>query len=386
VTGTPWVVTPALLEQLSSELLGLQFQPTARVDGRYERYSLDFEGDRQSRSVVIPLDPESVDFVELGLEAIAKASDVADSLGRSSNFLNALASTHQVDVVRFARDVPSRDGSIRWDEGERLFASARGSLTVAAKTAFERQAAFGRELKGVGQRFMESVRMGQTEVGSFVVTAFSPVDAIIIKTVSRKSSPQMPAVEESVTGRDVTSTLNEALGATLEIVSDKRLQATASAFESAVKFGVSRELLTSLADGVGKSGAVQVQLSGPKRGQAALVGVHVFEASQTESIRMGARRLAQAFPRQTVELVGRVEVLSRPKPGEFGIVRLEVVEGSAAKSVKIRLTEAQFEIAASSIAKERFVRVQGTQEREGDTFWMYNPRIVTTDDGRTRLI
>jgi hypothetical protein len=386
VTPSQWHVTPALLEQLASELLALQFHPTARIAGRYERYSLDAGQNQPSRSVLIPLDPTSVDFVELGREAIMQASDVAESLGRSSNFLNALASGHQVDVVRFAREVASNDGSIRWDEGERLFASARGSLTVAAKTAFERQAAFGRELKGVGQKYMESVRMGQTEVGSFVVTAFSPVDAVIVRPPQQDKSPSSVVVEESVTGRDVTSTLNEALGATIDIVTDKNLQAIASAFESAVKFGVSRELLTSLADGVGKSGSVQVQLTGPARGQAALVGLHVFEASQTESIRKGARSLAVAFPKHPVELVGRVEVLSRPRPGEFGIVRLEVVEGSTARSVKIRLNEEQFEIAASSISKERFVRVKGTQEREGDTFWMYNPRIVTTDDGHTRLI
>jgi hypothetical protein len=73
-----------------------------------------------------------------------------------------------------------------------------------------------------------------------------------------------------------------------------------------------------------------------------------------------------------------VTVIERPKRGAPGVVRLKVLGGSEAKTLTVRLTEEQFEVATEAIKAERVLSVSGRQEREGRTYWLYDASDLVT--------
>ncbi|WP_449215631.1 hypothetical protein [Streptomyces alfalfae] len=68
--------------------------------------------------------------------------------------------------------------------------------------------------------------------------------------------------------------------------------------------------------------------------------------------------------------------LERPKPGEPGVVRLDVFSGSRAKKMRVRLKVEDYDLAVDAHRNNLALRIRGRQEVEGRYFWLYDPEIL----------
>ena len=79
------------------------------------------------------------------------------------------------DELFFAEEAPTVRGSIPWRIGEKLHDTAREALRAAAKSSGDHLPHFGHKGAALAQRYIDGVRMGQTEHGSYIITALVPV-------------------------------------------------------------------------------------------------------------------------------------------------------------------------------------------------------------------
>jgi hypothetical protein len=82
--------------------------------------------------------------------------------------------------------------------------------------------------------------------------------------------------------------------------------------------------------------------------------------------------LATLEPTAYVRLIGWVSLVSRPSRRQSGVVRLRVVQGSEARSVQVRLTANQYELAAGAVTRDQGIAVSGRLEKEGNRYWLYD--------------
>lgn len=217
--------------------------------------------------------------------------------------------------------------------------------------------------------------MGQTQVGSYVVTAFAP--ALEVFSVSESASSKSDLRVESFTGRQVTNAIVQGLEASLEAVGHFHATGSMSGFTEGVKRGVSRELAVALKKLTAHTDSADVTVEvAPESTLMGSTGpetrAFVFLARDYPVLEKAAVRLASLDEPRRVNVTGWLSVVARPKRGEAGLVKMKVLKGSAARTLQIRLPEDQFETAASAIASDRAVTVSGRQEKEKNRHWLYD--------------
>lgn len=367
--------------------------------GSYSRWVLPtVAGVTEPASVIIPLDRRNADFTELLEEALSRLRQLA-STHRPWAMPVLRELTHAPgDELRFRKNIPTTRGAVPWSAGEELFSGARGILVAGAKARLSRQAYYGQKNGRFAKRFLESVLMGQTEEGSYIVTAFTPPTQKFPERETQEISPPFSDVP-SYTGREITETVVSALTATEEALEHFQNTNSLSAFTAGVQAGVSRELTESLHSIVRDTTEAEVEVLWslePVMIEDARPAdrAFVFTGNQAPILERASLELSTATPSEYVQVTGWVSVVARPKRGEPGLIRLKVISGSEAATLQVRLNEEQFEIATTAIAQELGLSVTGRQEREGNRYWLYNASRLRTvelsDDpaswGRERLI
>jgi hypothetical protein len=359
--------------------------------GRYGRWTLTGPADAPEQTLLVPLDAARGDYAELLTEVLGELKYLA-GIGRppAVRVLNALAAPG--DELRFTKSVPTVRGAVPWGTGEEVFAAARATLVAGAKARLSRRAYFGNAHGRFANRFLDDVLMGQTDVGSFVVAAFSRPERVF----PERDSPTAPLVAGvgTYTGRDITTSIATALQAVNAALADYRRDDRLEVFDESVREGVSRELSDAVRTLVTGSDGAEVSIDWAPSPQMALLEEPSppplrieFSPSDAPILERVATRLAASEPTEYVRVLGWVNVVARPERGQPGVVRVRVVSGSEARSVQVRLSEEQFEVAASAIAHEQGIVVSGRQEREGNRYWLYhasNLGVVELPERRAR--
>ena len=93
-----------------------------------------------------------------------------------------MRSRGSLDSTRWKKETALDAGVIAWDQGEALFLAARSQLVASAKSTREPRRYHGNTSAYVAKRFLESSFMGQTDIGSFIVTAYTPADPTSLKS------------------------------------------------------------------------------------------------------------------------------------------------------------------------------------------------------------
>jgi cystathionine gamma-lyase len=195
-------------------------------------------------SLVIPLDKEAPEFWELITAAVRDLSAGAGGdLWR--RLIEPRLVAEAVDQFQFRKEVAAPAGLIPWKLGEDLVRSARLTLASGAKTQVEKMRRFSNRLGQFSGRFLDSVLMGQTAVGSYIVTAYAPTDTAI-PVHSSAPAGAGAAGGRTARGRDITIAVANAVEATAEAPDHFHRTASLSAFEANVSRGVSVELSTAL--------------------------------------------------------------------------------------------------------------------------------------------
>jgi hypothetical protein len=220
--------------------------------------------------------------------------------------------------------------------------------------------------------------MGQTAVGSYVVTAYAPTGTSIALSSTQPKDLVLPGID-SVASRDVTASVAKALEAATEALVHYRATGTFSGFEAGIRTGLSYDLTVAL-HGVARDsdgGEIVVEWDpGQPSESGRESAIFEFNGSDAAVLESAASRLGVseegAVP---VSIVGRVHLLTKKHAGGPGVFGLETLVSSSRK-YRVRLTdEDQYHLATKAHDEDLALRVFGNLERDGMISWLYDANI-----------
>jgi hypothetical protein len=266
-------------------------------------------------TVLIPLDPSAPEYLETMRAALADIRHLA-AQGMWASNVSARLAVEPSDSFRFRVEGAASSGLISWSRGERLIYSARRILLAGAKTHIEPLSHYGNRLGRFANRYLESVLMGQTELGSYVITAYSPANGFVPisggKAIGRAPSEVQ---SDAASTRGIGVSIMAATEATKEAVEHYRSTGSLSGFEDLVPNGISYEMTIAIGDMVKDSNEAEISvawdpsLEVPPHAPASKVS---FSAADADVLMNASARLAADLSR-----VDRVAVARSYEADEF---------------------------------------------------------------------
>ncbi|MFF4889808.1 hypothetical protein [Micromonospora chersina] len=354
-----------LLEEAGWKLVGAR-------RGQYKRFAPPGLNDPSGfrGALIVPLDRSAPEFSQMMSAAVREVSNTdAGDLWRRVIQPRIIVDT--ADQFQFRKETHAPPGTISWRQGEELVSAARLALVAGAKSYVERLRRYSNRLGQFSNRFLDSVLMGQTGVGSYIVTAYAPTDAAIPVTNSGRVAQ----------GRDITLHVATALEATAEAVEHYRNTSSLSGFEAGVSRGVSFELATALEtlarDGDGGDITITWDSGADLFGNIP-DSRFAFSREDAQALARAATHLAadsEPTVRQTV--IGRIHLLTKKQLGGPGVFGLDSISGVVRK-VRVRLRDPEdYHRAVNAHDGDLILAVTGELERDGNMYWLLNAEILS---------
>jgi hypothetical protein len=197
-------------------------------------------GEATPFEALLAFDTSYRDYVQRMSELMATLSVAED---RSQLEIYSDLNAVSADVIRLrlmAKD--SVGGSVPLDQGVGLVEGARKLLEAAAGSAERPQAPYVSHTPKSVDNYIRGLRLGQTEIGSYVVTVLSRLP------LELKDALDGAKVLEEPFERKVTNRLAVSLGRAVEAAQQSMVDGSVAPFEAAVPFGVNANLCSALAD------------------------------------------------------------------------------------------------------------------------------------------
>lgn len=361
----------------------------------YQRLVPPGSDPRRDHAILIPLDSTAPEYGELMNDAMAELVRYRDVW---SSIAGAQAASGAADAVmaRSAAEAPA--GMIDWRAGERLFAGLGNILRAGAKAFVAPLPLFGSRHGRFANTFLDSVLMGQTGAGSFVVTAYAPsrqaftaprttyeeegAAELADANLLRVASPQ----RFSVRGRDITRSVARALYATTDALDEARNGAGPEAFSRRVPDGVSLELTRALGSIAADAPETDITIGwDPDVPAEELPSAFSFTRADHATLEQAQRHLALPGPAEPIAVTGYPYNLRhnlRQRGGDREIIDIEVVYGSGARRLRARFAfQTDVDRVVEAIRNGHAIRVTGDQVREGTTYWLHDARLSAVLSG-----
>lgn len=275
------------------------------------------------------------------------------------------------DVIRVRAPLADDDGSISLDAGVEMVAQARDMLLSAACAAKDPRAAYRAGRVKDAASYMERVRLGQTEQGSFIVNLLAPVPPAL----DEGQSSFWPIETDEPFERKVTRTLVKSLSAARLAAESAVRGGGMSAFQQAISSGVNANLCDALATLIAKGEGLEVSLTWartrptPERRRV----VH-FSESEGEIFKEAARQFRSMEPRPDETIEAFVVTLDRQPQAVEGRVALKTFMDGQAVSVRTTLPKELYHEAVQAHDNGHSVAITGDLKRNGQRWVLENPR------------
>jgi hypothetical protein len=336
-----------------------------------------------SVEVTAPRNARWRDYPRRVREVLAELSQLE---GRSERVIAQDIQRASRDIIRVRAVVDGRtDGSISLEDGALLARSARSLMLAAACAAYEPRRAYHSRKPQPATEYVKSLSMGQTEVGSFVLTVLSPVPPAFTQQAN------LPLVDAATTpdhyNRKVTRTLSTALGAVKQATEDSIVTGDITPFDEAVATGVSADLCESLGI-IGECAtvaAVTISLGwAPARPEPAHVPTHhEFTPDTLEYINAAGRSLRERSPVDGFEVLGIVIAIDRPTGDPYqasdslsGVATVLTDVDGRPRKVRIALLGDDWAKAHNAMKHGLLLSCCGELTREGKFFVLKSPRDI----------
>ncbi|HEU4410456.1 MAG TPA: hypothetical protein VFS43_34695 [Polyangiaceae bacterium] len=336
--------------------------------------------DESEAEAIVPLDPSLVDY---GRAMVNVAREVASVEGRppESVLRDLLRPRH--DVVRFALEGPiTQAGTIGLLDGAKLVGGAKKALLASACSVKKPRIYHPRLDLAEAEAFVRSCKLGQTEVGSFVLTVEAPLDA-----------RARPALGKEPLGRKAVAHLMRATAFLVEAIRQWGRDATgAAAFQTVFELepDLSANLCEALVEMMPSDESADLRLrtswSPLLAPPADMPSMVVIDRSMYEAIESVGNELRPKHGAQSEQFVGRVVELSGG-PDVSGALEGEVVlqaqHDDELLRVRVALGPEEYRHAVQAHLAQQFVSVRGVLRRGRRVHQLDNPGAFTiVDDGQ----
>lgn len=276
------------------------------------------------------------------------------------------------DLIRFRAPEAEEDGSIDLVRGVDLVQQSKDVVLAAACSTVSAQRFFRSGSNAKANEYLQTVKLGQTEQGSFVVTLYSPVPPTL---EGSNQASLWPEIESEPFGRQVTRTLVNAMSALLDAVAEVGRGSDIEAFERVVSKGVSANLCSAVSKFISDGEGLDFSLSWARtRPTSELRFRRLFSHSDAQILAEAARVLKdrQAFRNEV--LSGYITGLNREMAPTEGRVKLKTfVEGSP-RSVSVELPSELYSRAIEAHESKAEVKIEGDLEFKGQRWHLLSPR------------
>ena len=331
--------------------------------------------DHLDAEVVLPLSRSVKDYLpRLNDALVAVASferrgvlDVISDIGRM--FANVVT----VRVIHVDTD----NGTIPINDGVLLITKAKDLLSAAAQSIFAKRKHFTGKPTPDAKEYIDTLLLGQTEVGSYVVNVIAPIQGSPMAAGDAESTPLANAVSLNlVTGLDALAKASE------------RYQETGNLreFETTIVQGVSANMCDALLgfSGVKKNRAFEIKVR-PSEGPmfANETRTFMFDAPQVEVLEKASSYFKDDYVLTGRTLTGYVTKLSKPQEDEAGTITLDTQFDDINRKVRVELGKDDYHTAIIAHDTRQYVQCNGDIHVKSKTATLLHPqgfRIVGDSD------
>lgn len=339
--------------------------------------------------LIVPLNDGTDDARELLDEA---STSLFQRYGREYSqtleMIELMIARH-LDEVEVRRETPNGAGLIRWELGNEAIESTRGMLSASARAAISKKKRFAGAENVISEEYLSQCYMGQTKVGSYVVTALTPAEADIL-TSRAKPDPKKPSPR--IAGRLITDTLVTSLEAVKDAIAEAqkaREDSVNDAFELAVMSGVSYELLAALEPLTRETeSSIQVAYFRTERDEIDMDSTHratqeiTFTPEDSKVIALARSYFAQTPEPRSMRLTGEVTDLKNSSAAAEHRIKLSTRINGRPRTVTVNLTADQYASAVDAHGQERLFTVYGELATRQRGAYVETPETVRIEDAK----
>ncbi len=179
--------------------------------------------------------------------------------------------------------------------------------------------------------------MGQTASGSYIVTAFTPVNGHIPVSNAREDREILFSLpQESISTRSIGISVITAALATKEAVEHYRSRASLAGFEDLVSQGISYEMTSALNEMVSESDGADITVKWDPTleglpGDTLSSRVEFFPSDVEVLTKASIQLAANATPPTEITVMGRVHLLTQREAGGPGVVGIDNLSSAKPK-------------------------------------------------------
>jgi len=251
-----------------------------------------------------------------------------NAISIAEDILNFYADLVKIRVVH--ADVEG--GTIPLDDGVLLVEKARELLVASTLSTFKKQKYFSGSRSKEVQNYLEQLRLGQTEIGSFVISLISPIQI--------QFQNQSDANQTSLT-RSVTTNLARSLNAISNAINKYAETGNIFHFEEVVSCGVSANLCDALIGLSGSSKArnfvISIQAAGAECGSQDISKLHSFTPLQMPILERASEYYKGNFVINGYDVFGIVTGMKRQPEDDSGMITVKSLVNSLEKNVSVQL-------------------------------------------------
>lgn len=324
--------------------------------------------------IILPRTQNIADYASVVSQLMGLFGDAAD-IDALSLYRDLVTADRDVNRLRVGEG--GEDGSLPVSSGVDLMVGARDMVLAAACSLQDQRPVYRMGANRDATEYLNQVRLGQTEQGSFVVTMLTPVipppmDPALIEDFEPIDAP---------IGRRMTKHLESALAATRR-ATELANTGNADAFREAVSQGVSANFCEAIVTLLEPFPTLDTSFSWARtRPVEAKAPSFRFATADAPILQEAARSLRAREPRQETPVFGVVRRLQRGEHETDGAISLMVSIDGRNQTLSAVLSQSEFEQAIEAHRNKEPVVLTGDLERVGQLWKLLNPRILDVIKG-----
>lgn len=326
--------------------------------------------------ILLPLNAAYYDYAR----RISEILDTLEVVERRSQ-LEILADIQVTtsDVIRIhLQNSAYENGSVPLEDGMRFVEHTREMLIAAACSTIQPKPAYYSRKPAEVANYLATVRLAQTERGSYVLALHSPVPPRLSNggQGSLFQTEDLPEGDDDPLERKIVLRLAHSLAYTTQAIEQAVALGDFAPFKDAVEHGVSANLCEALA---GLSASERTQSTSVRISWASVRMVSSntpsrFRISEDASstLKEAARLLRASAPRDDFELLGLVVALRREGDAPNRILVTTTIDDRP-RYVTLELSPVDYQIAIRAHDNETPIRCEGDLLREGRSYRLRSP-------------
>jgi hypothetical protein len=340
--------------------------------------------------VLLPLDRSLRDFAIRMGDVLATLESTEE---RSQLQIFGDLQTASADVIRLrVSDDDAADGTLPIEEGVALVSKARDLMVAAACAAVKPRARYHSRRFDKANDYVDGLRLGQTERGSYVISVISRVTPSMTPPAGSIDHP--PVIDEPFERQAVT-TLTRAVSAASIAASDAAVTQDFARFNEVVDDGVSANLCDALVGLVGdpheRQRTLELSVSWSRSRPLQSIGGLTppsrvkLSADVMPVLFEASRWFKEIAPLEDFDLVGQVIGTHRHhEQAGPGRITVEAVVEDRIRNVTIELNEQDYAVALEAHRDRKPVSCTGEIVKTVRSLRLNNPRgfaLYSKEDG-----